>query len=83
MRIGETITIRYSKKLAKNGHSILANRTGKVTRIVVSGGNITGVNVDVEIQKRTRNYFIPTCAVEGLSSLDEIKNLQILHSAIL
>ena len=47
LKIGDQITIRYSKKLEQNGNSLLTNRTGVVTRILYTGGNLTGAYVDV------------------------------------
>ena len=65
LKIGDQITIRYSKKLEQNGNSLLTNRTGVVTRILYTGGNLTGAYVDVKVMRRIRNYYIPICSIEG------------------
>ncbi len=83
LKIGDEITIRYSKKLEQNGNSLLTNRTGIVTRILFTGGNLTGAYVDVKVMRRVRNYYIPISSIEGPDNINRIRTLSILKSTIL
>lgn len=83
LKVGDQITIRYSKKLEQNGNSLLTNRTGVVTRILFTGGNLTGVYVDVKVMRRIRNYYIPISSIEGPDTINKMRTLSILKSTIL
>lgn len=83
LKVGDQITIRYSKKLEQNGNSLLTNRTGTVTRILFTGGNLTGVYVDVKVMRRIRNFYIPISSVEGPDIINKMRTLSILKSTIL
>lgn len=83
LKIGDEITIRYFKKLEQNGNSLLTNRTGIVTRILFTGGNLTGAYVDVKVMRRVRNYYIPISSIEGPDNINRIRTLSILKSTIL
>lgn len=80
LKIGDEITIRYSKKLEQSGNSLLTNRTGVVTRVLTSGGNLTGAYVDVKVMRRIRNYYIPVSSIEGSDMVNKMKTLSILKS---
>lgn len=83
LKIGDKVTIRYSKKLEQNGNSLLTNRTGIVTRILFTGGNLTGAYVDVKVMRRVRNYYIPISSIEGPDIINKMRTLSILKSTIL
>lgn len=83
LKIGDEITIRYSKKLAQNGNNMLTNKTGIVTRILVTGGNMVGAYVDVKVMRRIRNYYIPISSIEGPDEINKIRTLSILKSTVL
>jgi hypothetical protein len=83
LKVGDQITIRYSKKLEQNGNSLLTNRTGTITRILFTGGNLTGVYVDVKVMRRIRNFYIPISSVEGPDIINKMRTLSILKSTIL
>ena len=80
LKIGDEITIRYSKKLEQSGNSLLTNRTGVVTRVLTSGGSLTGAYVDVKVMRRIRNYYIPVSSIEGSDMVNKTKTLSILKS---
>ena len=83
LNVGDEITIRYSKKLEQSGNSLLTNRTGIVTRILYSAGNLIGAYVDVRVMRRLRNYYIPISSIDGSEAINKIKTLSILKSTIL
>lgn len=83
LKVGDKVTIRYSKKLEQNGNSLLTNRTGIVTRILFTGGNLTGAYVDVKVMRRVRNYYIPISSIEGPDIINKMRTLSILKSTIL
>lgn len=83
LKVGDRVTIRYSKKLEQNGNSLLTNRTGIVTRILFTGGNLTGAYVDVKVMRRTRNYYIPISSIEGPDLINKMRTLSILKSTVL
>lgn len=83
LKVGDTITVRYSKQLAKNGNGLLVNRTGTVTRILTSGGEIVGVRADVKVMRRLRNYYIPASSIDGSDEINRMRSLNILKSTIL
>lgn len=83
LKIGDKITIRYSKKLAQNGNNLLTNRTGTVTRVLMTSGNVIGAYVDVKVMRRIRNYYIPINSIEGPDSVNKVRTLSILKSTIL
>lgn len=80
LKVGDEITIRYSKKLEQSGNSLLTNRTGVVTKVLTSGGNLTGAYVDVKVMRRIRNYYIPVSSIEGSDMVNKMKTLSILKS---
>ena len=82
-KVGDRVTIRYSKKLEQNGNSLLTNRTGIVTRILFTGGNLTGAYVDVKVMRRVRNYYIPISSIEGPDLINKMRTLSILKSTVL
>lgn len=82
-KVGDEITIRYSKKLEQNGNSLLTNRTGTVTRILYAGGNLIGAYVDVKVMRRIRNFYIPISSIEGPDVINQMRSLSILKSTIL
>ncbi len=83
IKVGDQITIRYSKKLEQNGNGLLANRTGVITRIHYTGSNLSGVYVDVKVMRRVRNFYIPICSIEGPDTINKMRTLSILKSTIL
>lgn len=83
LKIGDKITIRYSKKLAQNGNNLLVNRVGVVTRILTNAGNIIGVYADVRVMRKLRNYYIPINSIEGVDEINKLRALSILKSTIL
>lgn len=83
LKVGDRVTIRYSKKLEQNGNSLLTNRTGIVTRILFTGGNLTGAYVDVKVMRRVRNYYIPISSIEGPDLINKMRILSILKSTVL
>lgn len=83
LMVGDKITIKYSKRLSNSGNDSLINKTGIVTKLLRVGKNIIGVYVDVKIMRRTKNYFIPACSIEGPEEIEEIRTLSILKSTIL
>lgn len=83
LKVGDRVTIRYSKKLEQNSNSLLTNRTGIVTRILFTGGNLTGAYVDVKVMRRVRNYYIPISSIEGPDLINKMRTLSILKSTVL
>lgn len=83
LKVGDKITIRYSKKLAQNGHNLLTNRTGTITRVLIAGGNLIGVYADVKAMRRIRNFYIPAASIEGGDEVNKIRVLSLLKSTIL
>lgn len=83
LKVGDRVTIRYSKKLEQNGNSLLTNRTGIVTRILFTDGNLTGAYVDVKVMRRVRNYYIPISSIEGPDLINKMRTLSILKSTVL
>lgn len=83
LKIGDKITIRYSKKLAQNGNNLLVNRVGVVTSILTNAGNIIGVYADVRVMRKLRNYYIPINSIEGVDEINKLRALSILKSTIL
>lgn len=83
LKVGDTITVRYSKKLAQNGNSLLVNRTGKVTRVLTSNGEVVGVRADVTVMRKTRNFYIPVSSIDGSDEINRMMSLNILKSTIL
>lgn len=83
LKTGDEITIRYSKKLAQNGNNMLTNKTGIVTRVLMTGGNMVGAYVDVKVMRRIRNYYIPISSIEGPEEINKIRTLSILKSTVL
>lgn len=83
LKVGDQITIRYSKKLAQDGNNLLTNRIGIVSSLRMSGGNLIGVYADVKVMRRTRNYYIPLASIEGPEDINRIRTLSILKSTIL
>ena len=83
LKVGDRVTIRYSKKLEQNGNSLLTNRTGIVTRILFTGRNLTGAYVDVKVMRRVRNYYIPISSIEGPDLINKMRTLSILKSTVL
>lgn len=83
LKVGDEITIRYSKKLAQDGNNLLTNRTGIVSALKISNGNLVGVYADVKVMRRMRNYYIPLASIEGPEDINRIRTLSILKSTIL
>lgn len=83
LKVGDEITIRYSKKLEQNGNSLLTNRTGIVTRILVVGGNLLGAYVNVLVMRRIRNFYVPISSIEGPEAINKMRTLSILKSTLL
>lgn len=83
LKVGDKITIRYSKKLAQDGNNLLTNRMGVVSALKMSNGNLVGVYADVKVMKRMRNYYIPLASIEGPEDINRIRTLSILKSTIL
>lgn len=83
LKVGDKITIRYSKKLAQEGNNLLTNRIGIVSSLRMSNGNLIGVYADVKVMRRMRNYYIPLASIEGPEDINRIRTLSILKSTIL
>lgn len=83
VKVGDQITIRYSKKLERHGNRFLTNRTGIITRILFNGSNLTGVYVDVKVLRRIRNYYIPISSIDVPDIINKMRTLSILKSTIL
>ena len=83
LKIGDKITIRSSKNLARNGLNILVNKTGTITRILNSQGRLLGVYADVKVMRKIRNYYVPIESIEGPDSINRIRTLSILKSTVL
>lgn len=83
LRVGDKVTIRYSKKLEHNGLNMLINKVGVVTKIFMSGGKVTGACVDVYAMRKTRNYHIPINSIEGPDKINKFRTLAILKSTML
>lgn len=83
LKIGDKITIRFSKKLAQNGNTLLVNRIGVITRILTNAGEIVGVYADVEVMRKLRNYYIPINSIEGVDEINKLRTLSILKSTFL
>ena len=47
IKIGDKITVRNSKELARKGLNVLVNKTGMVTKVLKSQGGVIGVYADV------------------------------------
>lgn len=83
LAIGDKITIRQSKLLAKNGNDMLVNKTGIVTRMLKIGNNLIGVYADVRIMRKIKNYYIPSNSIESADDINKTRVLGILKSTIL
>ena len=83
IKIGDKITIRNSKELARKELNVLVNKTGVITKILISQGRILGVYADVKVMRRVRNYYIPVESIEGPDSINRVRSLSILKSTIL
>lgn len=84
LSIGEKITIKSSKKLTQSGHGLLVNRFGTITKIVYGdGGKLLGVQVDIQVTKKTRNYYIPVDSIDGIDSIDKMRTYDILKTMML
>lgn len=83
LKVGDKITIRYSKRLAQDGNNLLTNRMGIVSALKLSGGQVVGVYADVKVMRRMRNYYIPLASIEGPEDTNRIRTLSILKSTIL
>lgn len=80
LKKGESITIRYSDQLARNGNALLANKVGVITRILMHNGCLAGVYVDVKLQRRTKNFYIPFKSIEGPDDITRLRALAILKT---
>ena len=83
IKIGDKVTIRNSKELARKELNVLVNKTGVVTKVLISQGRILGVYADVKVMRRVRNYYIPVESIEGPDSINRVRSLSILKSTIL
>lgn len=83
IKIGDKITVRNSKELARKGLNVLVNKTGMVTKVLKSQGGVIGVYADVKVMRRVRNYYIPIESIEGPDSINRVRSLSILKSTIL
>ena len=83
IKIGDKITIRNSKNLARNGLNVLVNKTGVVTKVLNSQGRLLGVYADVKVMRRVRNYYVPIESIEGPDSINRVRSLSILKSTVL
>lgn len=83
LRIGDKITIRNSKNLAKKGLNVLVDKTGTVTKIINSQGRLLGVYADIKVMRRIRNHYIPIESIEGPDSINRVRTLSIIKATIL
>lgn len=83
IKIGDKITIRNSKNLARKGLNSLVNKTGIVTRILNSQGRLLGVYADVKVMRRLKNYYIPIESIEGPDAINRVRTLSIIKATIL
>ena len=83
IKVGDKITIRNSKELARKELNVLVNKTGVITKILISQGRILGVYADVKVMRRIRNYYIPVESIEGPDSINRVRSLSILKSTVL
>lgn len=83
IKVGDKITIRNSKELARKELNVLVNKTGVITKILISQGRILGVYADVKVMRRVRNYYIPVESIEGPDSINRVRSLSILKSTVL
>ena len=83
LKIGDKITIRNSKSLAKKNLNVLVNKTGTITRILNSQGKLLGVYADVKVMRKIRNDYIPVESIEGPDSINRIRTQSIIQATIL
>ena len=83
LKVGDTITIRYSKKLAQDGHGFLANKTAVVLSIRAVGDKISGVQAWVNSVRRNKSYYIPISSIEGPDDINRMRALSLLRSTTL
>lgn len=83
LKIGDKITVRYSKKLAQKYKGFLINRVGEVQKLNYSNGELTGVYVTVMIANKPKKYYIPKDSIECCDEINRLRVLGILKSTIL
>lgn len=83
LKIGDKITVRHSRQLAKSGNAILVNKSGEVTKVIYSNGRLLGAYADIKIMRRLKNYYIPSESIEGPESINRVRTLSILKTTVL
>lgn len=83
IKVGDIITVRFSKKLEHNGNAHLVNHSGVITRLYKQNGELQGVYADININNRVRNYYIPIRSIDDSESLNKMRVLSILKSTVL
>lgn len=83
LKIGEKITIRYSKQLADRNLNALINKSGIVTRVLQSNGKVFGCYADVKVMRKVRNYYIPEKSIEGPEEVNTARVLSLLKVTVL
>lgn len=83
LKAGDKITVRNSKQLAQKGLNLLTNRTGVVTKTLVSQGRILGAYADIKVMRRVKNYYIPIESIEGPDSVNRVRTLSLLKATVL
>lgn len=80
---GDKITIRSSKWLIEKGLRCLFNKKGIVTKILTVDGKLVGAFVDVKVQKKIKNYYVPSDSIEGIESISRMRTLSLLKDTVL
>lgn len=82
IKVGDQIAIRHSSKLTGKS-AVLANRTGVVTKVIMSDNEFVGVRVDVRIMRIKKNYFVPAASIDDSYDVNRMRTLSLLKSTIL
>ena len=80
LQIGDKITVRHSLHLENPGHISLRNKSGEVTKIITSEGRLVGAFVNIKINRKVRNYFIPAASIEAPDVVNKARTLSLLKS---
>lgn len=83
LKSGDYITIRNSHQLIKRGLNCLSGKTGIVSSLMISKGQLLGAYVEVTLNGRRKKYFIPTESIEGPEFINKLRSLALLKSTIL
>lgn len=83
LRTGDTISVRYSRKLEQGGNGSLVGKSGTVARVMIYNGMVIGAYVVFRHTRRVKSVYIPVDSIDGSAGLDRMQVMQILQTTIL